>query len=100
MGLVISQKTREKLRKKHCVTEEEIKQCFASRDGRFLIDTREEHRTDPPTHWFLAETYYGRLLKVVFVPDVDGEDLHIKTAYEPNEIEMHIYRKYGLGISE
>ncbi len=50
MGLVISPKTREKLRKKHCVTEEEVKQCFASREGKFLIDTREEHRTNPPTH--------------------------------------------------
>jgi len=98
MGLVISQKTREKLLQKHCVAEEEVAQCFASREGRFLVDTREEHRTDPPTHWFIAQTSYGRLLKVVFVPV--GEDIHIKTAYEPNETEKRIYRRYGLGISE
>ena len=98
MGLVISQKIREKLREKHCVTEEEIVQCFASREGRFLIDTREEHFTDPPTQWFIAQTSYGRLLKVVFV--LKGEDTYIKTAYEPNETEIRIYNKYGLGVSE
>jgi len=62
--------------------------------------TREEHRTNPPTHWFLAETCYGRLLKVVFVPDTNGKDIYIKTAYEPNETEIRIYRIHGLGISE
>ena len=98
MGVVISQRIREKLRQKHCVTEDEIVQCFASREGRFLIDTREEHRTDPPTHWFIAQTSHGRLLKVVFVPMDD--DIHIKTAYEPNDTEIRIYAKYGLGVSE
>ena len=52
--------------------------------------TREEHRTNPPTHWFLAETCYGRLLKVVFVPDTNGKDIYIKTAYEPNE-QKYVY---------
>ena len=96
MGLVISPKIKEKLRHKHWVSEEEIVQCFASREGRLLTDLREEHRTDPPTHWFIAETSYGRLLKVVFVPI--GEDIHIKTAYEPNETEIRIYKKRGLGL--
>ena len=98
MGLVISPKIKEKLRHKHWVNEEEIVQCFASREGRFLIDTREEHRTDPPTHWFIAETSRGRLLKVVFVPI--GDEIHIKTAYTPNETEKRIYNKYGLGLKE
>ena len=98
MGLVISPKTREKLVYKHCVTEEEISQCFASREGRFLVDTREDHATNPPTLWFIAQTNRGRLLKVVFVQE--GDDLHIKTAYEPNDEERRIYDKYGQGAAE
>ncbi|MGA7981011.1 MAG: hypothetical protein WCA32_12415 [Chromatiaceae bacterium] len=56
-----------------------------------MIDTREEHRTQPPTRWFIAETNLGRKLKVVFVPK--GEDVIIKTAYGPNEIERRMYRE-------
>jgi len=58
------------------------------------MDTREEHASDPPTLWFITETYWGRKLKVVFIQK--GEDIHVRTAYEPNEAELRIYRKYGL----
>lgn len=67
MSLIISPRVREKLSLKHRVTEDEIVQCFANRDGRMLRDTREEHATDPPTLWFIAETDFGRLLKVIFI---------------------------------
>lgn len=94
MGLQISANVRNKLTSRHGVSEFEIEQCFANRDGNFLEDTREEHRTEPPTKWFIAETDYGRQLKVVFVPTREGH-FRIKTAYEPNSTEINIYRKYG-----
>jgi hypothetical protein len=94
MGLVLSQRIREKLQQKTPpVTEAEILQCFANRGGRYLLDQREEHQTNPPTRWFVAETDFGRILKVVFIRD-DG-DVIIKTAYDANPIEQHIYRTFG-----
>jgi hypothetical protein len=82
-----------KVKKKHCVAEEEITQCFASRTGRYLMDQREDHQTDPPTLWFIAETDYGRLLKIVFISQ--DNDIIIKTAYAPNETEINIYTRHG-----
>ncbi len=67
MGLVISDKIREKLSKKvPPVNEEEIRQCFANQDRSPVIDLREEHRTNPFTRWFVAETDYGRNVRPRF----------------------------------
>lgn len=90
----ISSKVKSKLLTKHRgVTEEEIEECFASREGSFLEDIRAEHATDPPTKWFVAETDMGRILKVAFI--YDG-DIVIKTAYEANPEEIRIYTKYAM----
>ncbi len=95
MGLKLSSKIREKLASKvPPVTESEILQCFANRVGCDLLDSREQHKTDPPTRWFIAETDFGRLLKVVYILK-DG-DLIIKTAYGPNPIEKKMYSDFGL----
>jgi hypothetical protein len=75
------------------VTRQEIEQCFANRNGNYLVDPREEHASDPPTRWFIAETDFGRLLKVVFIPL--EREIVIRTAYDPNEEERRIYKKYG-----
>lgn len=93
MAIIISKKTREKLAQKHNVCEEEVAQCFANRAGRYLQDPREEHASDPPTQWFIAETDFGRKLKIVFILK-DG-DIHLRTAYPPNIDELRIYAKYG-----
>lgn len=94
MALVLSEKVREKLAgKTPPVSEDEILQCFANRSGRYLLDQREQNQTDPPTRWFLAETDYGRMLKVVLVQT--GEGVVIKTAYDPNAIEQEIYQRFG-----
>lgn len=93
MGIVISQKIIEKLKTKHNVNEEGIHECFANRIGGYLLDTREEHDSDPPTQWFISETNYGKVLKVVFIRR--DEDIYIRTAYEPNEKEISIYKKFG-----
>jgi hypothetical protein len=58
-----------------------------------LIDTRAEHLTNPVTQWFIAETDYGRKLKIVFIHQ--GADIAIKSSYDPNVEEMRIYIKYG-----
>lgn len=92
-AIVISQFVLDKLKDKHAVDRREIEQCFDNRDGGFLVDDREDHRTDPQTLWFIAPTNCDRLLKVVFI-GVDGK-IHIKTAYEANETEIRIYERHG-----
>lgn len=94
MKIVISSGVLEKLQEKHHVDKREIQQCFENRVKGYLKDTREEHLTDPPTMWFIAETNAGLLLKIAFVP-VKG-DVIIKTAYEPNKNELSIYSKYAI----
>lgn len=88
----ISDQIRAKLAAEHDVGPPEVEQCFANRTGQLLLDTREEHATDPPTRWFIAPTNRGRLLKVCYVPR--GE-YFIRTCYEPNEAELAIYRAHG-----
>lgn len=94
MSLIISTKVRQKLANKQPpVTEEEIIQCFANKTGKALIDTREDHLTNPYTRWFIAETDYGRKLKVAYVPM--GGSIHIKSAYDPEPAAICIYNKLG-----
>jgi len=91
--IIISLDILNKLTEKHGVTRREIEQCFENRIGNFLIDSREDHQTDPPTLWFIAPTNRGRDLKIAFL-HIDG-NIRIKTAFEPNEKEKEIYEKYG-----
>jgi len=94
MNFMISTRIKEKLLgKTPPVREEELVQCFSNHSGKFLIDTREDHKTDPATLWFIAETNAGRKLKVVFVPMEDS--IHIKSAYEPEPAALRIYNKYA-----
>jgi hypothetical protein len=75
------------------VTIREVEQCFENRVGGLLTDTREDHKTDPPTMWFLAETNAQRLLKVVYVQKRGF--VYLKTAYDPNAEEKRIYQKFA-----
>lgn len=93
MKLEVSGIITKKLRAKHNVSLEEVEECFYNRTHGFLIDTREEHKTNPQTQWFIADTDKGRTLKVCFMV-VDGK-IRIKTAFEANNsdlIQMY-YRK-------
>jgi CopG antitoxin of type II toxin-antitoxin system len=63
MGLVISAKTRTKLAEKHCVSPDEVRQAFADHPGYVLLDTREDHASEPPTVWFIGSTYHGRFVE-------------------------------------
>jgi uncharacterized DUF497 family protein len=95
MGIRVSTRILEKLARKHNVKKEEVDQCFANRNGKYLRDPRAEHQTNPPTQWFIAETDFGRRLKVVFIRN--GSDVDIKSAFDPNQEELRIYAKFGGG---
>ena len=93
MAIVISNKIATKLVDRHRVSEREVRQAFENRTGKLLKDSREEHKSDPPTLWFIATTNERRLLKVCFIQR-DG-DSFVRTAYDPNADEMRIYRIDG-----
>ncbi len=102
MKLNISTKVKNKLHEKHGVNEEKILQCFSSREKGYLEDIREDHKTDPATLWFIAETDYGEKLKIVFIfEEISDEEgnmtkvVTIKTAYAPNSNETYIYEKHA-----
>lgn len=88
-NLITSQAIIDKLRDKHQVDRREVEQCFDNKCGTFLRDDREDHRSDPPTLWFVAPTNRGRLLKVVFIYR-DGK-VFLRTAYEADEAAQKIY---------
>jgi len=92
-NIVISEKVRQKLMVKHLVRGSEIRQCVQHRDGIFLTDEREDNKTDPPSLWFIAETDNARVLKIVFV-FAQGK-LHIKAAYQPNQVEISNYDRHA-----
>ncbi len=94
LNIRISPTIRFKLESKHKVSEKEIHECFYNRVYGLLEDTRENNKTTPPTRWFIAETDHGRLLKIVFVRHDDG-CIYLKTAYEPNKLEVNIYEKHA-----
>lgn len=94
LNINISETIIEKLIEKHSVTRSEIEECFYNRTKGLLEDTREQHRTRPPSMWFIAKTDEERLLKVVFI-ELHNGTYEIKTAYEPNNNEAKIYEKYA-----
>ena len=93
MDIYISAAVALKLSEKHRVSELEVRQCFYNREGKFAYDTREEHRTNPPTLWFIASTDADRRLKVVFQCYSKTEYV-IKSTFEPNAEEEKLYQMY------
>lgn len=93
-NLKINKRILDKLIIKHNVTKTEVFECFLNRTKGLLEDTRVDHKTNPPTLWFIAETDHGRLLKIVFIMLPDGT-YEIKTAYTPNENEVNIYERHA-----
>lgn len=93
MQLHFSDSIVEKLKEKHNVDVKEVFECFFNRGGEFLVDEREDHKTDPPTKWFISETDKGRSLKICFI-EFNGK-IAIKTAYDANAQEIRIYNKFA-----
>ena len=94
MKINISPKVLRKLAARHKVEVQEIEQCFCNRERGFLADTREDHKTDPQTMWFIAETNFGRMLKVVFMI-LEDKSVTIKSAFVPNDKELEIYNRHA-----
>ena len=92
-NLLISDAVLDKLHTKHHVERREIEQCFENIDGPLLIDNREEHRSDPPTLWFIGRTNHNRSLKIVYIQK--GTNIHLRTCYEPNDAEIKIYLSHS-----
>lgn len=95
-NLIVTDAIKGKLKTKHKVDLHEVRQCFHNKCGRLLTDNRALHKTNPPTLWFIADTNKGRALKIVYIQI--GMEIHLKTAYEPNEEEKQIYRLHGQAL--
>lgn len=93
-NLVISPAIEGKLTLKHQITRQDVEQCFINRTRSYLIDNRLDHKTEPPTEWFIAENNRGTLIKVVFIFD-DGL-IYLKSAFPPNSIEIRIYNTISI----
>lgn len=93
-NLVVSEAVKTKLQKKHQVTLREVEHCFANRAGRLLLDNRALTKTHPPTLWFIALTNQNRKLKIAYIQK--GDQVILKTAYEPNDAELAIYERFGM----
>jgi hypothetical protein len=93
MTIVISPKIRSKLALKHNVKPEEVEQCFANKNGEYILDPREEHASDAPTYWFIAETNYGRKLKIAFI--AEHGNVYIRSAFEPSQATIQNYLNHG-----
>ena len=92
MNYLISEATARKLKEKHSVAEHEVLECFQNRIKPTLIDKREEHKTYPPTQWFIAKTNSGRHLKIVFI-QISSTEFVIRTAYSPDKTEERLYER-------
>lgn len=92
-NLKITPDVLDKINKTHGVKREEVEHCFANRIGRLLIDNRPQHKTNPDTLWFLALTNQSRLLKVAYIQR--ESEVQLKSAFDPNEIEIEIYKRHG-----
>ena len=87
--VVISPLIKDKLEQKHRVKPGEVHECFFNQSGPYVEDTEEDHKTDPPSYWFIAPTNRDRLLKVIFVLR-DG-NLYLKSAFDANPKSQRIY---------
>lgn len=95
LSFIFSPVIREKIEKTHKVFISEVEECFYNREGEFYEDNRDQHKTDPPTQWFVAETDRGRKLKIIFVKSEDG--IRIKSAYDANQAICKLYKKMQQG---
>jgi uncharacterized DUF497 family protein len=102
MALRFSDDVKKKLAEKHGVSEDEVRQCFENLEGEYVMEKRPEHLTDPPSHWFVAETNKRRLLKVVFIArkikTESGSEtrVDIKTAFPPDTADIELYKRLGM----
>ena len=90
LQLLASKAVKEKMERFHNVSFIEVEEAFFLHRGKEIEDARAQHKTNPPTTWFVAETFDGRLLKVVIINYFDDEVAVLRTAYEPSEFEVRL----------
>ena len=78
-----SRAVRDKLRDTHDVDWTEVEEAFFTSVPPYLLDVRPQHKTKPPTQYFIAETFDERLLKVCFTLK-DGT-IWVKSALIPKK---------------
>jgi hypothetical protein len=93
MFLHVSEFVEQKIKEFHNVTVIEAEEAFTTFNGKMLEDDRVEHRTKPPTYWFLSETFDGRLLKIVVKIIWEKQIAFLRTAYEPSDEEINFYEE-------
>jgi len=91
MDFLISRTVEQKLKYKHKVALREVYECFENRTSKALIDNRQQHRTFPPTRWFISKTNRGRELKVIFIR-LSENQIILKTAYDANDTVKQLYK--------
>jgi hypothetical protein len=96
--LNISDDVLTKLKNKHNVIRSEVIECFNNKTRSSLVDDREEHKTAPPTEWFIGSTDQDRELKVVFIYYRDEYMIDLKSAYEPSDNAKKIYAAKSLPL--
>jgi len=79
-----------KIREKHGVELEEVKEAFFNRIDHMPRESREKHQRDYKKIWFISETDSGRLLKVV-IAESDEDQLTLMSAYDPCEEDIIEY---------
>ena len=93
MILIASEDIKSKIIQQHGVSLVEVEEAFNNFAGYPLVDKRAKHRSKPTTVWCLSETYEGRLLKIVFIPFPDKQIAVLRTAYEPDELEVELWNE-------
>jgi hypothetical protein len=91
IDLHIDESIKRKLLVKHNVECFEVAECLANVTLGYLEDTRESHKTNPPTYWFVEQTDKGRHLFVAFM-FIDGQVV-LKTAFDATPERQNLYRK-------
>lgn len=80
--------------KERGITVSEIEEAVCNSEPPYRIEVRAQHKTTPPTRWFIAPTFEDRLLKVYFMLVEEEKLAIIKTAFEPAESEIQEYESY------
>ena len=90
--IYMSSATEEKLLNKiRPVSYMEVEEAFYNWSGIPLIDDRKNHKTKPPTVWFISETCENKTLKIVGIFNKEMGVFNIKTAFDPDEWEVKLY---------
>ena len=93
MFIDASPAVRDKIRVTHDVDWIEVEEAFFTSAPPYPLDKRPQHKTKPPTQYFIAETFDERLLKVCFT--IKDGTIWVKSAFDPDEADIIRFLKDG-----